>query len=473
MMALGKLAAHVEAHRDRWPRSLLPRATLTYVVMTFCSVATTDSARRPFPFAVGVTDRRLSRGTLGSTDPSTGISTYEPGKEQSFYHEGLCTQEGRPLYTVIYEGRDPVTGKERRAGIRPARTGRSRAARHQARRRPKGARRGPLADLRSLPDQPMAPGQAAGLATSTYQGYERNVAHHILPALGAMRFRRLRPHQIEALYDSLLHPTTAVGSPRRPSTRSTSSSGRAHRRPRRGLVTRNVALVARAPSSGRSRRSSRIVDRGRVARSCGPRRDTGSSRVLWLTAMTGMRRNEVLGLKWPDIDFDEHPSINRGLVAVGYEVHQSRGKTRTARRRSLWTRPPSPSSPPGTPARKPSAAAGIDNAEQWVFTDGDGEPVHPHAVSQASSASFATPGCRIRFHDLRHTHGSLLIKAIPVKVVSERLGHAHRVHHPDLPACPARHAGRRRRHRRTARHPSLPADETTEERRGNGRRKTA
>src|SRR3546814_15316817 len=53
----------------------------------------------------------------------------------------------------------------------------------------------------------------------------------------------------------------------------------------------------------------------------------------WLTAMTGMRRNEVLGLKWPDIDTKKRRlSLNRGLVAVGYELHQTRGKTRNARR---------------------------------------------------------------------------------------------------------------------------------------------
>lgn len=49
--------------------------------------------------------------------------------------------------------------------------------------------------------------------------------------------------------------------------------------------------------------------------------------------MTGMRRNEVLGLKWSDIGFTrKRLHLNRGLVAVGYEVHQTRGKTKTARR---------------------------------------------------------------------------------------------------------------------------------------------
>ncbi len=51
--------------------------------------------------------------------------------------------------------------------------------------------------------------------------------------------------------------------------------------------------------------------------------------LYWLAAMTGMRRSEVLGLKSPDIDFTKQRlHLNRGLVAVGYEVHETRGKQR-------------------------------------------------------------------------------------------------------------------------------------------------
>jgi integrase len=49
--------------------------------------------------------------------------------------------------------------------------------------------------------------------------------------------------------------------------------------------------------------------------------------------MTGMRRNEVLGLKWDDVDFTKRRlGLDRGLVAIGYDLHQTRGKTRTSRR---------------------------------------------------------------------------------------------------------------------------------------------
>src|SRR3546814_12747132 len=59
-----------------------------------------------------------------------------------------------------------------------------------------------------------------------------------------------------------------------------------------------------------------------------------------------------------------------------------------------------------------------------------GNPIHPHALYQSFRRIVANADIPpLRFHDLRHTHGSLLIKeGVPVKVVSERLGHAHIAH---------------------------------------------
>jgi integrase len=62
----------------------------------------------------------------------------------------------------------------------------------------------------------------------------------------------------------------------------------------------------------------------------------------------------------------------------------------------------------------------------FVFARPDGSPIHPDYFSQTFDRLLAKLDLpRIRLHDLRHTHATLLIKAgVPVKVVSERLGHA-------------------------------------------------
>jgi integrase len=71
-------------------------------------------------------------------------------------------------------------------------------------------------------------------------------------------------------------------------------------------------------------------------------------------------------------------------------------------------------------------AVGIEPAG-WVFTDGTANPIHPHSISQTFERIATRAGVpKIRLHDIRHTHGTLLIKAgVPVKVVSERLGHGN------------------------------------------------
>jgi integrase len=146
--------------------------------------------------------------------------------------------------------------------------------------------------------------------------------------------------------------------------------------------------------------------------------------------MTGMRRNEVLGLKWPDIDFAKQAHhLNRGLVAVGYEVHQTRGKTKTARR-AIALDDTTIAVLAGWRAFQAAefAAVGIDPREQWVFTDGDGEPVHPHAVYEAfrrivnNAGTSPDPVPRPAAHPRQPAHQR---RRPGQGRVSERLGHAN------------------------------------------------
>lgn len=396
--------------------------------------------------------------------------------------KGYVKKRGDRYYAVIYEGRDPVTGKERRSW-HPAGTDRAEAERLAAKLAATETTR--VDAVRSLTfgaylTSQWLPAKKLHLATSTYRGYERNVQLHVLPVLGTVSIRRLRYQQIEALYDTLLHPTEGKGrSPKTVYEIHLIIKGALADALRRGLVTRNVAVVARAPKQRSLQRIEgvsltedelRQLMRTAVGHRLFP--------LYWLTAMTGMRRNEVLGLKWPDIDFaKKRLHLNRGLVAVGYEVHQTRGKTKTARR-TIALDDTTLTILAGWQAFQAAefAAVGISNDEGWVFTDGDGEPMHPHAVYEAfrrivHNADVPT----IRFHDLRHTHGSLLIKdGIPVKVVSERLGHANiaftmQTYQHVLPGMQADAA---RSTERLAK-PVPPSAGDTGERRGSHRRKSA
>jgi integrase len=336
---------------------------------------------------------------------------------------GYVAQRRDRFYAVIYEGRDPITGKELRRW-HPAGTNRDAAEALARKLAAKEDQR--LGSSRSLTfgaflTSQWLPAKKMLLATSTYRGYERNVDLHILPTLGTVALRRLTYQQIEGLYHQLLHPVDGRGlHPKTVYEIHLIIRGALTEATRRGLVTRNVATVAQAPKQrglqrveGQSWTDTELRQFLRAA--AGHRHFP----ILWLAANTGMRRNELVGLKWNDINFArQRLALNRGLVAVGYKVHETAGKTRNARRNialdattvsvlAAWRELQSAE----------FAAVGIDNAEQWVFTDSDGAVVHPHAVYQAFRRIVDNAGVRrIRFHDLRHTHGSLLIQAgVPSK----------------------------------------------------------
>ena len=345
--------------------------------------------------------------------------------------KGYVARKGDRWYAVIYEGLDPITGRERRRW-HPA--GHDRADAEKLAARLAAERTGRDDHTRSLSfgaylTRQWLPGKRVMLAASTYAGYHRNVQRHILPSLGRIGLRQLRPHHLDALYDRLLHPADGAGlAPKTVYEVHLVIRGALTDAVRRGLLSRNVALVAHAPrlrSIPRVEQQAWTADELQVFL-----RAAAGHRLFaafWVAAFTGMRRNELLGLRWDDFDAAKATlSINRGLVAIGYDLHETRGKTPNARRRidldpttigvlTAWR----------DWQHTEQQAVGIEPSGR-MFTDGDGTAIHPHALSQAFERIARRASVRvIRLHDVRHTHGTLLIAAgVPVKVVSERLGHA-------------------------------------------------
>ncbi len=161
---------------------------------------------------------------------------------------------------------------------------------------------------------------------------------------------------------------------------------------------------------------------------------------LWrLLACAGLRRGEAVGLRWDDVQFippaddDEGAelgrlSIRHTLVSVGYQVQESEPKTARGRRTV-------PLDATTVAALREQAARQADDAAEWgetwtdtgyVFTRESGQPMHPDRVTKLFDAAVeAAKVPRIRLHDLRHTVATRMLEAgVPVKVVSEILGHS-------------------------------------------------
>lgn len=150
---------------------------------------------------------------------------------------------------------------------------------------------------------------------------------------------------------------------------------------------------------------------------------------LWHVACaTGMRRGELLGLRWSDLQ-DDFLRVERSMGRDGSGLATGPPKTKAGRR--------SVALDPGTLAVlgrwrrtqiEQRLLVGREWPEgDWLFTMSNGGPVDPDYITKLFPRRVKeTPGVkRIRFHDLRHTWATLAIEAgVPAKVVSERLGHA-------------------------------------------------
>ena len=120
--------------------------------------------------------------------------------------------------------------------------------------------------------------------------------------------------------------------------------------------------------------------------------------ALWLlVATTGMRRAELAGLRWVDVDLDAaRLSPRRPRVVVNYVVHESEPKTRMGKR-SLALDPATVAALQEHKARQEQERADVGPA--WmdsglVFTRPDGSPIHPDLITDWFGGWPAPPACR-------------------------------------------------------------------------------
>ena len=152
---------------------------------------------------------------------------------------------------------------------------------------------------------------------------------------------------------------------------------------------------------------------------------------IWaLMATTGVRRGEVLGLRWSDVDLDAGSvTIRSTRVRFGKTIATSTPKTARGNRTVAL----GPVVVAGLRAwRRQQAAdqllmgAGWRNGDNLVVTVADGSAPNPEAFSNLfGKLAKAAELPMIRLHDLRHSYATAaLASGVPVKVVSQRIGHA-------------------------------------------------
>ncbi len=272
--------------------------------------------------------------------------------------------------------------------------------------------------------------QRQHLKETTWSSY-RVAVDRIVRSLGRKRLQDLTPLEIERFYGELLTTGSKSGGPLGPKTvRNTHVVLRKALADaeRLGLVARNAASAAKPPTS--TPPEQQTWDSDQIVQFFEHLADDRLLAAYVLAATTGMRRGEVLGLRWVDVDLDANQlAIRQTLTTVNYRPVITTPKSKRSsrviyldahttemlrmhRRRQTEER----QALPGT----------WDDTHDLVVRDEIGQPVNPDWFSKEFrrhvTAAALPP---IRFHDLRHSYATLALKAgVHPKIVSERLGHA-------------------------------------------------
>jgi integrase len=274
------------------------------------------------------------------------------------------------------------------------------------------------------------------VADRTWERYASLLRTSVIPALGHLRLQDLTSQHLDEFYaeclrtepgqrkDSKLSPTTVHH-------RHVALKMALARAVEQGILVRNPAQFTQPPRADHP--EMRVLGETEVARLLQALEGTPAHLVGLLGLMTGARLGELLALRWADLDLDAQVMYVRQTLVEHMKAQDGE-----------WYSFKEPKSGKGRPVdldsgtvamlkehRKAQAATRLALGVAWtdldlVITTAVGQPVRPSTASAQFRAVAQSLGFdRLRFHDTRHTHATILLKTgVPPHVVSKRLGHA-------------------------------------------------
>ena len=269
---------------------------------------------------------------------------------------------------------------------------------------------------------------------TTARRYRSIIERHLIPALGAIPLMRLSPSHVQAAYaralgeNGRLDGRTGGLSPRSVVQHHRILSEALKHAMRWGLIGRNVAALVDPPRVERT--EAIFLDAEAIHALLEAAQTTPYHALMMVAVATGLRRSEILALRWRDIDFEA------ASLRVVRALHQLPGarlvflepKSGKSRRAVAL----SPAAILAIRAHRERQEAerellGVDSGgDSLVFPNTDGSPLSPTTFSKAFKRIATKAGLPdAHLHLLRHSHASLLLEqGVHLKVVQERLGHS-------------------------------------------------
>lgn len=277
----------------------------------------------------------------------------------------------------------------------------------------------------------------------THRGYRVDVENHLIPGVGAHWLERLEPEHLERLYAKMQAAGLSGGTAHHVHRTIRSALNEAVRR---GHLTRNPAILAKAPAASEEEVEPYEVEEiQRLLELAAQRRNS----ARWAVALAlGLRQGEALGLQWPDVDLEKailrvrrsllRPKYRHGCGdtcgrQAGYCPDRTRANPLTkntksaAGRRTIGLPPPLVvllrSHRAGQAAERAKARE-LWHDEGWVFATPIGESLSPRTDYGEWKQLLKAAGLReSRLHDARHAAATvLLILGQPERTVMSLMG---------------------------------------------------
>lgn len=289
------------------------------------------------------------------------------------------------------------------------------------------------------------------LKRSTYDGYKKLVENRINPVLGEFPLQKITTIHLNDFYKGLLDEGL---NPKSVLKIGTVLSGALKLAEQEGYIGFNPALRCQKPKITKKKleflTESEVLKLLETAKQYGVNQDGTISKhhnfnmyiSILLEIYAGLRRGELLGLKWEYVDFENNQIVvSEALLEIGGKAITDTPKSDASKDRIIAL--------PVSMMEALKAHGEKTKCSEYVFPSRMGGSLHPRNFNRVLKILLDKAGIKkhIRVHDLRHTSASLLVKQnINPYVIQARLGHsdirttqiyAHVVRESDIAAAKA------------------------------------